>query len=446
MAHLIVKEQDKLKKFEITEDFVFIGRTPENNIMISDPAASRQHCQIIKTEAGYRLLDLGSESGTLMRGQKIKQRDLKEGDVFQIGEVKFAIKEIGVAPPTGLAAAAAKSPAAGGRGSAGRKRRQKPEPIKVNKEMAAASARGGHMVRKNLRKGSKIPGWAQALIAFWVIVIVVGAAWYVIGQRSEWGDVYREGLDLWEKDHKLEAAYNKFESIPEDDPVYGEDSRKKMKEIVAEREAGNLQFDAVNASRNYENNIVFFIEKFIAAPDKPKRALKIKRDYAADRASYVRVLLQDRIKPFMERFKKAPQYKDVERLYRKYSKEVNIDSPATFRDSEVRADMFLNLSGYGQAYQAMSQWMAANPNSGFKERAEWTFKTIQNRCMEEWKIQEPQVVTNEASAKWAYAVKKLGRMLKLTEGYDSAWGRKFRVDLERRKAENQAKVNAAAGL
>ena len=42
MAHLIVSEQGKLKKYEITEDFLFIGRTPENQIRISDPDASRQ--------------------------------------------------------------------------------------------------------------------------------------------------------------------------------------------------------------------------------------------------------------------------------------------------------------------------------------------------------------------------------------------------------------------
>jgi hypothetical protein len=103
------------------------------------------------------------------------------------------------------------------------------------------------------------------------------------------------------------------------------------------------------------------------------------------------------------------------------------------------------LSGYGEAYQVMSQWLAANPNTEFRDRADWTFKTIWNRLQEEWKVQEPQIARNEATEKPAYAIKKLDRMLNLTEGLDSPEGRKFRADLERRKAQNAAKMETMTG-
>jgi len=455
MAHLIVAEQGKLKKFEITEDFVFIGRTPENQIKISDEHASRQHCQIIKTGKGYRLIDLGSEHGTLVKGQKVKQKDLAEGDIFQIGAVKIAIKEIGggaAAAPRAPAAkrspaAAGRPGAAAGRGPSRRRQQQEDKKITISKDMARASARGGHLVRKNVRKGSKMPGWVQAVIAFWVVVIVVVVVVYMIKHSSSpHGETYSQALELWQKDHRLEEAFNLFETIPVEDPEYGEQSRERMKEIKAEREAGNVQHDALNASRNYENNILLFIHKYIdAPPEKPKWALKIKRDYAADRKSYVRILLKNRINPFIERFTDSPHLAHVKELQRKYAKEVNVDSRAEFRDVEVEADCALNLSGYGEAYQVMSQWMAANPSSNMRERAGWVYKTIWNRLDQEWKNVEPQIIRNEESNKPKYAIKKLDRMLRLTEGYDAPEGKKFRAELERRRAANQAKVDAVTG-
>lgn len=459
MAHLIVAEQGKLKKFEITEDFVFIGRTPENQIKISDENASRQHCQIIKTEKGYRLIDLGSEHGTLVGGRKVKQKDLVEGDIIQIGAVKIAIKEIGGAATTPVAvsrkAPAATRPgtkpgrpgAAAARPSSRRRQQQEEKQITISKDMAAASARGGHLVRKNVRKGSKVPGWAQAVIAFWIVVIAVVIAVYMLKHSSSpHGDTYARADELWHDEHQHEQAFELFKSIPADDPEYGEKSREQMKQIVAEREAGNVQHDALNASRNYENNILLFIHKFIDAPtEKPDWALKIKRDYAADRKSYVRILLKNRINPFIERFKDAPQLEHVKKLQKKYAKEVNLDTPAEFRDVEVEADCALNLSGYGEAYQVMSQWMAENPGTNMRERAGWVYKTIWNRLDQEWKNLEPQIIRNEKADKPKYAIKKLDRMLKLTEGYDAPEGKKFRAELERRRAANQAKVDAMTG-
>jgi len=458
MAHLIVAEQGKLKKFEITEDFLFIGRTSQNHIRISDPDASGQHCQIIKTETGYRILDLGSQTGTFVGGKKVKQADLVEGDVIRIGSVKIAIKEIAATGAgTPVARAGAGAPAAhagaragtrrpGGRAAAARGEKATPQ-ITIRKDMAEASARGGHMVRHNLRKGSKLPGWAVGVIAFWVVVVAVAVIYYVIvSSSSQWGDVYSDALDLWEKQHNLEAAFDRFESIPIDDPVYGEMSREKMKQVAKEREAGNVQYDAINAQRNFDNNIELFIHKFIDAPEnKPNWGLKIKREYAPDRSSFVRVLLKNRINPFIERFPTAPQTVKVREFQKKYSKEVNLGTPPTFRDAEIEANCLLNLSGYGDAYQVIAKWLAANPNSEFRERADWNFKTIWNRLQEEWRVQEPQIDRNEAAEKPAYAIKKLDRMLKLTEGLDSTEGRKLRTDLERRKARNVATLEIMTG-
>ncbi len=451
MAYLIVAEQGKLKKFEITEDFVFIGRTPENQIKISDEHASRQHCQIIKTEKGYRLIDLGSEQGTLVGGRKVKQKDLAEGDIIQIGAVKIAIKEIGGAagaPAVKRPAAAAGRPGATpGRPASRRRQQQEEKKITISKDMAAASARGGHLVRKNIRKGSKIPGWAQAVIAFWIVVVVVVIAVYMLKHSSSpHGDTYARAAELWHEDRQHNQAFELFKSIPADDPEYGEKSREQMKQIVAEREAGNVQHDALNASRNYENNIMGYIGNYIDAPsDEPKKALKIKRDYAADRKSYVRVLLKNRINPFIERFNNASQIAQVKALQKKYAKEVNVDSPPEFRDVEVEAECALRLSHYGEAYQVISQWLAENPGTNMRDRASYMTKKIWNKLQEEWKFEEKEIAKKEKNNKPKYAIKDIDRMLRLTEGYDAPEGKKLRAELERRRAGNQAKVDAMTG-
>ena len=130
---------------------------------------------------------------------------------------------------------------------------------------------------------------------------------------------------------------------------------------------------------------------------------------------------------------------------KKYAKEVNLDSPSDFRDVEVEADCALNLSAYGEAYQVMSGWMAQNPGTNMRERANWVYKTIWNRLEQEWKIKESEIDRNEKANKPKYAIKKLDRLLRLTEGYDAPEGKKFRAELERRRAANQAKVDAMTG-
>ena len=97
MVYLIIAVGDQKKKLALTTEFLFIGQDPDNQIRLSDPKVSKKHCQILKTEGGYRILDLGSENGTLVNGEKVTQQDLKEGDIIQIGNVKMTVKDL--APP-----------------------------------------------------------------------------------------------------------------------------------------------------------------------------------------------------------------------------------------------------------------------------------------------------------------------------------------------------------
>ncbi len=87
MAKLIIKEGDRKRIYEICEDTLHIGSTPENNIRLRDPDASRVHCEIKKSQQGYRIIDLESKAGTQVNGEHINQHVLQHGDRIQIGNV-----------------------------------------------------------------------------------------------------------------------------------------------------------------------------------------------------------------------------------------------------------------------------------------------------------------------------------------------------------------------
>lgn len=85
MAKLIIKEGDRKRIYEICEDTLHIGSTPENNIRLRDADASRVHCEIKKTPQGYKIIDLESKVGTQVNGEHINQHVLQHGDRIQIG-------------------------------------------------------------------------------------------------------------------------------------------------------------------------------------------------------------------------------------------------------------------------------------------------------------------------------------------------------------------------
>lgn len=74
------------QKFTLRMGAQFIGRAPNNDVVIADPAVSKQHAQITMQAEGAWLQDLGSANGTFVNGQRITSSVwLKPGDMVQIG-------------------------------------------------------------------------------------------------------------------------------------------------------------------------------------------------------------------------------------------------------------------------------------------------------------------------------------------------------------------------
>lgn len=81
-----------LKEMYIGVDPASIGRSPQDDITIDNPAVSFHHARVFSQAGVYYVQDLGSLNGTFLNGVRITQAPLTYGDVITIGKhtVRFA--------------------------------------------------------------------------------------------------------------------------------------------------------------------------------------------------------------------------------------------------------------------------------------------------------------------------------------------------------------------
>ena len=89
---------------------VRIGRAPENDIVISDPTASRQHAELRNVAGECRIVDLDSSHGTFVNGQRVTDAALSEGDTVQVGSATFRLIGQELQEVTGTDAEAGEAP------------------------------------------------------------------------------------------------------------------------------------------------------------------------------------------------------------------------------------------------------------------------------------------------------------------------------------------------
>ena len=86
MARLILSlDGDVLAEYNMTKERYTIGRLPDNDVRIDNPAVSGHHALIINILNDSFLEDLNSTNGTYANGKLIKKHALKHGDVVTVG-------------------------------------------------------------------------------------------------------------------------------------------------------------------------------------------------------------------------------------------------------------------------------------------------------------------------------------------------------------------------
>ena len=105
MPRLIVNENGNRRVFEVGEGPVTVGRSTKNLLSVMDLKASRHHCRIEAADGAWRIVDEGSQNGTLVNGSLISQRPLRHGDMIEIGQTQIVFEEKDGAPTPAVSAA-----------------------------------------------------------------------------------------------------------------------------------------------------------------------------------------------------------------------------------------------------------------------------------------------------------------------------------------------------
>jgi pSer/pThr/pTyr-binding forkhead associated (FHA) protein len=97
MARLILSlDNQVLAEYNMTKERYTIGRLPDNDVRIDNPAVSGHHSLIINILNDSFLEDLNSTNGTYVNGKLIKKHALQHGDVITIGhhQLRFTDQEV----------------------------------------------------------------------------------------------------------------------------------------------------------------------------------------------------------------------------------------------------------------------------------------------------------------------------------------------------------------
>ena len=97
MARLILSlDNQVLAEYNMTKERYTVGRLPDNDVRIDNPAVSGHHSLIINILNDSFLEDLNSTNGTYVNGKLIKKHALQHGDVLTIGhhQLRFSDEQI----------------------------------------------------------------------------------------------------------------------------------------------------------------------------------------------------------------------------------------------------------------------------------------------------------------------------------------------------------------
>jgi pSer/pThr/pTyr-binding forkhead associated (FHA) protein len=78
-------------KFALEAGPLYVGRAPDNGIVVNDPATSRRHARFEQRGQDFLVVDLGSANGTLVDGKRVVEQVLASGAVITMGQNEFVV-------------------------------------------------------------------------------------------------------------------------------------------------------------------------------------------------------------------------------------------------------------------------------------------------------------------------------------------------------------------
>ncbi len=79
-------KKELIRSVRFERDVTYIGRMPENHVVLDDPQASRSHARVIFQDGKFLIQDQESENGIFVNGKKVQEQLLAVGDTVKIGD------------------------------------------------------------------------------------------------------------------------------------------------------------------------------------------------------------------------------------------------------------------------------------------------------------------------------------------------------------------------
>ncbi|MBL8769250.1 MAG: sigma 54-interacting transcriptional regulator, partial [Planctomycetes bacterium] len=88
---LDVEDEDRRERLAFTKERITFGRAAGNDVVVNDAQVSRTHCVLERTGDRFRIVDLGSQNGTFVNGDRVPEATLKAGDSIRVGRLKVKV-------------------------------------------------------------------------------------------------------------------------------------------------------------------------------------------------------------------------------------------------------------------------------------------------------------------------------------------------------------------
>lgn len=94
MPKILLKLEGKVvREYSLKGESTTIGRKPDNDIVINNPAVSGYHCKIVLKGDTYSIEDLDSTNGTAVNSKRIQKCGLHQDDVIGIAKHQLIFLE-----------------------------------------------------------------------------------------------------------------------------------------------------------------------------------------------------------------------------------------------------------------------------------------------------------------------------------------------------------------